>query len=75
MSRHFPIPVCLIARLAVDQEIARPPVERRVELRVGKARAFDHRLVIAGEQAPALAAAGDRYDAHSMKLLDSERAS
>ena len=47
-------------RPAVDQQIGRAPIERDVEFRAGKARAVDHRLVIAGEQAPALADAGDR---------------
>src|SRR5262249_55729688 len=44
------------AGLVADRlEVARPPIERDMKFRIGKTRAFDDRLEIAGEEALLLA--------------------
>ena len=48
-------PACLPPR----QQIARRAVERNVEIPVGKARALDDRLVIAGERSPSASPSGE----------------
>src|SRR4051812_20976377 len=57
--------------VAVGDQVARPAVDRHRKFRTGKARAGDHRLVIAGHQALALAQA---RDAHGLKVLLEEGA-
>ena len=47
--------------MAGGDQVARPPVERHVELGIGKARARDDRLVVAGQETLGLAQAGDPH--------------
>src|SRR5262249_381596 len=47
--------------LTLDDEIGRPPVERKMELRIGHARAVDDRLVGAGQEPAVFAKLGDPH--------------